>query len=883
MARILFLFLFISMFAGAAEYTAPFSPWKASLAFPPAGSAFDMKHLNNYDIDSNGFVTIRDGRFYTKGGRLRFCGQNLAFNAMFPPHALAEQMAEHLARQGVNALRVVSIDNISGTPGYNIWGKYAATQEQFDPDQMEKLDYFFWQLKQRGIYLCFDLHFNRVYPDTPKYSWKTLWPKGTYCKGIDNFIPELIDLQKKFTTDFFAHVNPYTKLAYRDDPQFALIEINNENAFYREMISSRKLPELPEVFSSILKNRWNDFLLKKYASFPALAASWGNDRASGAHAAIDGIMPLTKDNKWQAEITDPSKGVITFADDVIDLTLATQEKKGFFNVLKTGLAFEKGKAYTLTVTLKAKKGAVFSVNAMRMGPPWGYIGLVAKIKVDSSEMKPYKAGFVATVDTKTAEPNYGRITIRDFEGSDRFVISSVTVEEGAYAVDALGAATAFGSIALPDTGNLTSYPAAAQKDFMEFIHALEKDYWVTMRDHAKNAAGIRAPVTGTQIDYTFADMAEVYDYVDFHAYWQHPAFPGGGWDGKNYYVGNTSMLPPSDGNTLMKMMPYRVKGKPFVVSEYDHPFANDYAGESAPFMALMQNLHDLDGVFFFCFLSTLDNLNSIGYFSYFNNFIKSHTMPFTAYLIRGGTVPPFANEVSLGMTHDALLGASVLNPGSPNIYYRTLPLAAFTGGRFSLALGAAPAEVSAAAQSLSTVPDKRLVWTQVSNNVKDNYLSFNDRNAKLYAGWTTAENRYRLGNVTLSDVTSLNGYFLFTVFSKDGSVGGRGTHIVTLASKNRYSGLDYLNYDTKTPVGTGGDSHGIKMTTKNTASAQTEYIEGVTGEISLTLDAGVTAAAVTAIANGGGRLEIPARRDGQTVSFTADPKYGTLVYIIEAH
>ncbi|MEK6795590.1 MAG: hypothetical protein AABZ39_12490 [Spirochaetota bacterium] len=873
--------LTMSGMLAAADLPASFSPWKASLSFPPSGSAFDMKQLNDYDIDKSGFVAVKDGHFYTKAGRIRFCGQNLAFNAMFPTHELAEQMAEHLARQGVNALRVVSIDNVSGNAGWNIWGKYAATQEAFDPDQMEKLDYFFWQLKKRGIYLCFDLHFNRVYPDTPKYKWKTLMPKSLYCKGIDNFMPELIDMQKEFTTKFFSHVNPYTKLAYRDDPQFALVEINNENAFYREMIAGRMLNELPEPIMTVLRGRFAGFLKARYDSFDAFAALWGK-RGDGARTALDGIMPLSKENSWQPEITDPAKGTISFTDDGVDIRLSTQEKKGFFNILKTGLAFEKGKAYTVTVTLKAEKGAAFGINAMRQGPPWGYIGLVAKVKVDSSEMKSYSVGFIATVDTKTAEPNYGRITIRDFEGADRFLISAVTIEEGSHAVDALGGAASFDAVPLPSMGNLSSYPAAAQRDLMEFVHALEKKYWKAMRDHARSV-GIKAPITGTQLDYTFTDMADVYDYVDIHTYWQHPAFPGSGWDAKNYYVPSFSMVPPSGGESISpsKMLPYRVQGMPFVVSEYDHPFPSDYAGETGPFAGLMTALHDLDGVFFFCFLSTLANLEVPGFFTYYNHFVKSHVMPLTAHLIRSGAVAPFANEVTLGITHDALLTGGILNPSYPNPYAARLPVTAYTGGRFSVVLGKDVLEPTEAMRSLALRPDPRVEWTLISNNVRANHVLLSDRAAKLYIGWSSPEARYTLGNVSLSGVSTEGGYFMFSMFNKNGTVGARGTHIVTLSGKNRYSGLEYLNYDTKAAVGT-GDSHGIKMTTRTTAPVQAEYIECVAGAVSLTLDAGVTGASVSALQNGGVTAAVPVLRSGQTISFTGDPKYGTLVYIIEA-
>ena len=45
--------------------------------------------------------------------------------------------------------------------------------------------------------------------------------------------PTMIELQKEFCTNFWNHVNPYTGLAYKDDPFFAFCDITNENEMFR--------------------------------------------------------------------------------------------------------------------------------------------------------------------------------------------------------------------------------------------------------------------------------------------------------------------------------------------------------------------------------------------------------------------------------------------------------------------------------------------------------------------------------------------------------------------------------------------------------------------------------------------------------------------------
>jgi hypothetical protein len=49
------------------------------------------------------------------------------------------------------------------------------------------------------------------------------------AKPYTCFDRRLIELQKEYCTQLWTHVNPYTKLAYKDDPAVALTDIGNEN------------------------------------------------------------------------------------------------------------------------------------------------------------------------------------------------------------------------------------------------------------------------------------------------------------------------------------------------------------------------------------------------------------------------------------------------------------------------------------------------------------------------------------------------------------------------------------------------------------------------------------------------------------------------------
>ena len=63
----------------------------------------------------------------------------------------------------------------------------------------------------------------------------------------------MIDLQKEFITTIMNHVNPYTGLAYKDDPVFVMGEIVNESDLFTTPI------EL-EPYASEFRSRFKTWL-----------------------------------------------------------------------------------------------------------------------------------------------------------------------------------------------------------------------------------------------------------------------------------------------------------------------------------------------------------------------------------------------------------------------------------------------------------------------------------------------------------------------------------------------------------------------------------------------------------------------------------------------
>jgi len=89
------------------------------------------------------------------------------------------------------------------------------------------------------------------------------------------------------------------------------------------------------------------------------------------------------------------------------------------------------------------------------------------------------------------------------------------------------------------------------------------------------------------------------DAVDGHVYWQHPRYINDPQTGqrRGFEISNTPMVDEPLRSTVVQLARSAVAGKPYIVSEYNHPFPNEYAAEGVPILAAYAALQDWDGLF----------------------------------------------------------------------------------------------------------------------------------------------------------------------------------------------------------------------------------------------------------------------------------------------
>jgi hypothetical protein len=203
-----------------------------------------------------GFVRAVGNRLeFEDGTEARFWGACFNSGANFPSHREAEAVADRLAKFGVNMVRTHQMDAEWATP--NIFEFNRAHPRDgtraLDPNSLDRLDYLIHCLKQRGIYLYLDLLTYRRFLAGDDVDAAAALQDA--AKAYFYFDERLIELQREFNAQLWSHINPYTELAYCDEPAIALTELVNESDLQTN-------PVVVEPYRSRLEDRFRNWLVE---------------------------------------------------------------------------------------------------------------------------------------------------------------------------------------------------------------------------------------------------------------------------------------------------------------------------------------------------------------------------------------------------------------------------------------------------------------------------------------------------------------------------------------------------------------------------------------------------------------------------------------------
>lgn len=611
----------------------------------------------------NDFIKINSsGNFSVNGSTIRFWGTNFVADGAFPEKSKAPAVAGRYRKMGFNLVRMHHIDN-PWSEG-SLFDQWDDTRN-FNPVTLDKLEYLIHNLKENGIYVNMNLNVSRTFKNIDGV--ENADSLVDFAKGVTIFDPVMITLQKEYAQKLLTHVNPYTGKALVDDPVMAMVEIINENSLYR-MWREDKLKsfgdgtgKLIQRHTRMLDSMYNSFLITKYSSTDNLAASWGreNSQGSGVNQIINGDFENISDiSSWVIESQSGAEGQQT-KDIINPYSGKASAKVTVTKVTGTSwhlqwkqvrLKLTKDSSYTVEFAAKAEGPRTITVTVMAESSPWTwYAGKEFSI---SDSWKIYSFSFKAPENNNNTRLSFAfNNTVGNYWFDNIKMVPAV--KKGLAEEESLELRT----VKRIGYGDCVCYSDARAADQSAFYIKLQDDFFADMKNYLVNTLGVKVPVVGTNWNIGPGDLISQseMDYLDNHAYWDHPNFPGVPWSSTDWYISNQSMVTAKTGMSIADIFAGTAHlRKPYTVSEINSCFPNRYQTESLIFITAYSALHNTDGIMFFEYNGSSDWTSDriSGYFALHRNPAMMSLMPACAFAFRNNLISPARETIKINYTRD---------------------------------------------------------------------------------------------------------------------------------------------------------------------------------------------------------------------------------------
>jgi hypothetical protein len=611
------------------------------------------KHLNPfkfniYDIDKNSEISAfytntpisgrqfrvkvsSDGHLESNGKRLRIFGTNLT---NIPLKTEAIKYAEFLASQGYNCVRFHHVDSSWANALMKLdqnTNKWVISKEGLD-----RFDYFVNELKKCGIYTNINLLTGRTYSSAdglPKNIDKVKDWKNRHCYGFWNETAR--NLQKEFAKELLGHTNPYTGLTYLEDPAVAIVEINNENGVIHSYLDGW-LEEYDDELWGELEEKWNVWLKKNNHSFESLAKTYNQEVPISTEL-------VNSNSRWNFEKYGGAEAKVLGTQGSYKIEIKKKGMESWHIQYNTSrLSLQEGNLYTVKFTARATNPAEIDVSLQQAHDPWMNAGWSKRVNL-TPEWQTFEIPAVCGLTDSNIRLNFSNMGF--LENTDVFLKEIAMYEGGSKEVVEKSAISAK-NIKLPRRSEYDSLPNGFRNLVLNFLYSVEENYWSDMLSYIREDLGSKSLIMGTAVTCSTVSLMNMFDIIDSHAYWNHPVFPNESWNNSDYYVNNADLTKDATGGTLTNLALQRVYGKPFSVSEYDHPYPNQFSSQMYPMLASYASFQDWDCIYTFCSeIPTFAYSRVSGYFDQSNNPVKTAAAPIAARIFKNFLVEPAKTSV----------------------------------------------------------------------------------------------------------------------------------------------------------------------------------------------------------------------------------------------
>lgn len=234
----------------------------------------DLSFLNETEkpAGKHGFtMAVDDDLVFEDGTRAYFWGTNITASTLFKTSKVnVQKQARRLSAMGFNLVRLHHHDSSWVNPNIFGDGKHTLDTQRLSKESLDKIDWWIKSLKDEGIYIWLDLHVGRQLKEGDNiYAYDELRKKsnkrggGIDLKGYNYVNLTIKKAMMQFNRDYVTHLNPYTDLAYKDDPAVVAMLITNENDltnhFGNRLLPNKNVPRHNEIYMQAAKGFANDY------------------------------------------------------------------------------------------------------------------------------------------------------------------------------------------------------------------------------------------------------------------------------------------------------------------------------------------------------------------------------------------------------------------------------------------------------------------------------------------------------------------------------------------------------------------------------------------------------------------------------------------------
>ena len=550
---------------------------------------------------SQGRITIDDdGHFRLgNGDRFRIAGVALAQAAMFPDSAGAVSMARRLRSLGVNCVRFTGFDYIYYKPISILADGSSTLGAGLDAEQLSKFDRFTHELRKNGIYFTLDFHsYWSPRPEDAVRQWDST--------GWGSRMPLLFDegiqrIHRGIMRLMLDHVNPYTQLAYKNDPALVYITVATDASltaywgYTQEVVRPARYgePASGNVYLRHIDSLYHAWLKGKgLTTNAALNAAWTVVPQATSNQIQNPGFEDPFSTSWVLNVNtgDGAKAVMqTTEADKTEGAMSMRIRIGELDAAKnsTGIYLaqllsnvQHLRRYRLSFSAKTTPeqgtreiGAIIYNGTF----PYQSYGLQQAVTLTSS-WKQFNLDFTSSVtDTATA----ALLFVMGNSMGDVYLDDVKFTEIGFPGLNA-GESITNGTVKRHEIWNDAVSPKRAKSEADFYQQALTQFFdrsYRLVRDTIKS-------------DVLLCPSARMLSVFDYEATKKYDVFTS-----SENRASETSVLADQYGGGLDGHVQNRFKGKAFVLGLAAISFPRQYQPEMGVFYPAYAGLHDWDGVF----------------------------------------------------------------------------------------------------------------------------------------------------------------------------------------------------------------------------------------------------------------------------------------------